>query len=584
MKKIFFACLSLFANFYDGKSQTQIPAGYDLVWSDEFNTEGPVNAKNWNFEEGFKRNQEAQWYQKQNAYCKNGLLVIEARKENKVNPDYRPDVAHWPHIEKKIKYSSGSLNTLGKHSWQFGLFEMRARIPVGTGLWPAFWTLGIDKEWPSNGEIDIMEYYKGNILANIATGTDQRWKAHWFSQIKSVADLGGAAWAREFHTWRMLWNEDMIELYVDDFLINSVSLDQLNNRDGSGYNPFKQPHYILLNLALGGINGGAIDPNLLPAKYEIDYVRVYQKKLTNKKISFLPGQTWNDQSGQVINAHGGGVLYQNGIYYWYGEKRGGEESQGINVYSSKDLYHWTYENLALSPSDGEKSDISWGCLMERPKVIYNAKTKKYVMWFHLELKDRGYAAARAAVAISDSAIGPFRFLHSFRPNGNMSRDMGLFVDDDNKAYQIYSSDENYALRLVELTDDYLHTTVKDSLLFRNHREAPAMFKHDKYYYLFTSGCTGWAPNRAELYRANTPFGPWQSLGDPMVGPDATLTFGGQSTFVLPVNGKKDAFIFMADRWNPKNLLDSRYIWLPIELQNGTVKVSWKSDWNLTIFQ
>lgn len=584
MKKTFFAFLSLLANSYDVQSQTSIPAGYDLVWSDEFNTDGPVNEKNWNFEEGFKRNQEAQWYQKQNAYCKNGLLIIEARKENKANPDHKPHINRWPHKEKEIKYSSASINTLGKHSWQFGVFEMRARIPVGAGLWPAFWTLGIQKEWPSNGEIDIMEYYKGHILANIATGTDQRWNAHWFSQTKSIADLGGAAWADQFHIWRMIWNEDAIELYVDDILINRVPLDQLTNRDGSGYNPFKQPHYVLLNLALGGMNGGPIDANLLPAKYEIDYVRVYQKKLLDKKASFLPGQTWNDLSGQVINAHGGGILYQNGTYYWYGEKRGGAESQGVNVYSSKDLYHWTYENLALSPSADEKSDISWGCLMERPKVIYNAQTKKYVMWFHLELKGKGYAAARAAVAIGDSATGPFRFIHSFRPNGNMSRDMGLFVDEDNRAYQIYSSDENYALRLVQLTDDYLQATTKDSLLFRNHREAPAMFKHDKYYYLITSGCTGWAPNRAELHRATSPFGPWQSLGDPMAGPDGALTFGGQSTFVLPVYGKKDAFIFMADRWNPKNLLDSRYIWLPIELKEGTVKVSWNSNWNLSIFQ
>src|SRR5690606_9298703 len=119
---------------------------------------------------------------------------------------------------------------------------------------------------------------------------------------------------------------------------------------------------------------------------------------------------------------------------WYGEKRDSKGSQGVNVYSSKDLYNWQFEALAFSPVDGLDSDITWGCIMERPKVIYNPQTKKFVMWFHLELKGQGYDAARAAVAVSDSPQGPFQFVDSFRPNGNMSRDMGLFVDDDGKAY------------------------------------------------------------------------------------------------------------------------------------------------------
>ncbi|KKX48605.1 glycosyl hydrolase family 43 [Sphingobacterium sp. IITKGP-BTPF85] len=240
--------------------------------------------------------------------------------------------------------------------------------------------------------------------------------------------------------------------------------------------------------------------------------------------------------------------------------------------------------MAFSPSDDKESDIAWGCIIERPKVIYNKRTKKFVMWFHLELKGQGYAAARAAVAISDSPTGPFKLVDSFRPNGHMSRDMGLFVDDDDVAYHIYSSDENYELRLSKLTLDYLAPTASDKLLFRNHREAPALFKYNKKYYLFTSGCTGWAPNKAELHVADDLFGPWTSLGDPMRGPDAQITFDAQSTFVLPVAGKKDAFIFMADRWKPKNLLDSRYIWLPIDLKNGTVTVSWKDQWKLDVFK
>ncbi len=583
MKKLLFICLSLLSSYFAASGQQPIPSKYELVWSDEFNYTGALDTNKWSHELGFKRNREEQWYQRDNAYCRNGLLIIEAKKEQRDHPGFLKGSKDWITSRKNIKYTSASINTLGKQSWQYGIFEIRARIPVGEGLWPAFWTLGTSKEWPSNGEIDIMEYYRGNILANIATGTDQRWKAHWFGKTKAVKDLGGKAWAEQFHIWRMVWDEEAVALYVDDIEMIRVSMDQLVNRDGTGFNPFTQPHYLLLNLALGGINGGKIDPNLLPAKYEIDYVRVYQKKKSEVIGSFKPGELWKDQSGDVINAHGGGVLYQNGTYYWYGEKRGGTTSQGVNVYSSNDLHNWKFEGLALVPSVDSTSDIAWGCIMERPKVIYREQLKKYVMWFHLELKGQGYAAARAAVAISESPIGPFQFVHSFRPNTNMSRDMGLFVDTDGKAYQIYSSDENYALRMVQLTDDYLHVTAKDSLLFRNHREAPALFKHRDKYYLITSGCTGWAPNRAEIHVADDLFGPWKSLGDPMKGPNSALTFGGQSTYVLPIAGKKDSFIFMADRWNPKDLKDSRYIWLPIDLENGKVQINWKDQWDLDAF-
>src|SRR5690242_2184716 len=139
---------------------------------------------------------------------------------------------------------------------------------------------------------------------------------------------------------------------------------------------------------------------------------------------------WYDEDGMVINAHGGGMLYSNKTYYWFGEKRGAHASEGVNVYSSKDLYHWKYEGLALSPSQDPQTDIAVGCVMERPKVIYNAKTKRVVLWFHLELKGQGYKAARAGVAIRDKITRPYQFIKSFRPNDNMSRDMTLFVDDD----------------------------------------------------------------------------------------------------------------------------------------------------------
>lgn len=202
------------------------------------------------------------------------------------------------------------------------------------------------------------------------------------------------------------------------------------------------------------------------------------------------------------------------------------------------------------------------------------------MWFHLELKGQGYSAARAGVAVSDKATGPFKYLTSFRPNGNMSRDMTLFVDKDGSAYHIYSSRENYDLRIAKLSDDYLSPTAQDVMLFSNHREAPAVFRLKDKYYMITSGCTGWAPNKAILHVASDIMGPWKDAGDPMVGPASELTFGGQSTFVLPVQGKSGKFIFMADKWNPKDLKDSRHIWLPIEIKGSEVKIVWQDRWKL----
>ncbi|MEI6948940.1 glycoside hydrolase family 43 protein [Paraflavisolibacter sp. H34] len=325
---------------------------------------------------------------------------------------------------------------------------------------------------------------------------------------------------------------------------------------------------------------------LVPAACLASTNRAAQKPLTDSlrsRKAFVPGALWYDTRGEVINAHGGGLLYDGKRYYWYGEKRGRSASEGVNVYSSKDLYNWTFEGLALAPATDTASDIARGCLMERPKVIYNKKTRKYVLWFHLELRGKGYSAARAAVAVSDRPTGPFTFVRSFRPNGNMSRDMTLFVDDDGSAYHLYSSNENYDLRICKLTDDYQAPTSQDVMLFSKHREAPALMKHRGTYYLVTSGCTGWDPNAASLHTATSPWGPWTLKGDPMKGPGAGLTFGGQSTHIQPVMGKKDAFLFMADKWNPRDLRDSRYLWLPVQFRDGLPQIEWQDQWDLGFF-
>jgi beta-galactosidase len=305
----------------------------------------------------------------------------------------------------------------------------------------------------------------------------------------------------------------------------------------------------------------------------------------SKADSFYSSRPWLDTDGNLINAHGGGVIFSKGRYYWFGEKRAKSASQGVNVYSSNDLYNWRYEALALSPVADSSSDIAWGSVMERPKVLFDAHSGKFVMWFHLELKGKGYSAARAGVAVSENVTGPFRFVHSFRPNGNMSRDMTLFQDIDGKSYLIYSSRDNYDLRIVELSQDLLLPTSNDKLLFSNHREAPALFRYKDKYYMITSGCTGWKPNKASIHESLSPWGPWQeSIYNPMVGPNEETTFNAQSTFVLPVQGKKDTFIFLADQWNPQNLKESQYLWLPIRFRETFPVVVWTEKWSLNFFK
>ena len=326
------------------------------------------------------------------------------------------------------------------------------------------------------------------------------------------------------------------------------------------------------------------------------------------------GEIWPDNQGVHVNAHGGGVLYHDGTYYWYGENKSDSTSSamvGIMCYSSKNLTDWNNEGAVLPVVlNDSTSDIVQGCVMERPKVIYNEKTKKFVMWFHLELKGKGYAAARSAGAVSDSPTGPFKYIRSERINpgvlpfdmnetqramldtldaekykewwtpmwyeaihkglfvkrdlqgGQMARDMQLFVDEDGKAYHIYSSEDNLTLQIAELSDDYLtHTGKYVRMAPAGHNEAPAIFKKsDGTYWMITSGCTGWDPNEARMFSAPSIWGPWTQHPNPCRGEKSEITFGGQSTYVLPVPGKKDAFIFMADIWRPKHPSDARYIW------------------------
>lgn len=310
---------------------------------------------------------------------------------------------------------------------------------------------------------------------------------------------------------------------------------------------------------------------------------------SDARSRFQPGEIWPDTDGVHINAHGGGMLYADGTYYWFGEhkvagKQGNTAMVGVSCYASTNLYSWRNAGIVLPVVHADPAhDLAAGCILERPKVIYNRMTGKYVMWFHLELLGQGYASARCGVAVADQPTGPYTYLDSFRPDGHMSRDMTLFVDDDEQAYLFCASEENSTLHISLLSDNYLKPAGRFKRVFEGrYMEAPAVFKHAGRYYLIASGCTGWDPNPARSAVADAVWGPWTELGNPCIGPGAELTFGAQSTYVLPVAEIPGSYIFMADRWRPDNPIDGRYIWLPLKFQGRRPIVRWREEWDLSI--
>lgn len=294
------------------------------------------------------------------------------------------------------------------------------------------------------------------------------------------------------------------------------------------------------------------------------------------------GTMWLDTDGNPIQAHGGMIEKFDGIYYWYGENKAGEtvlkenglhrvDFIGFSCYSSADCISWKNEGLVLKASDQPGSPLHKSRVGERPKVLYNEKSRKYVMWFHLDSHD--YMTAHTGVAVADRPTGPFQFVREMCPNRFDSRDMTLFKDTDGKAYLIYSSDWNKTLRIAQLTDDYLDVNGVYSHAFpEQEREAPAIFIKDGLYYMITSGCTGWEPNNALFGISHNIFSGWKLIGDPCTGENARQTYFGQSTYVFEKDGRH---YLMLDHWNPSNLKESGYSILPVQADNGHLTVSFQ---------
>jgi glycosyl hydrolase family 43 len=338
-----------------------------------------------------------------------------------------------------------------------------------------------------------------------------------------------------------------------------------------------------------------------------------------------PGQVWNDTSGKPIQSHLGGVLFDQGVYYWYGMNFDGltiapkaipdvdyswSPNLGVTIYKSKDLIHWEHAGTVLADVSFDPGNLLQPLnVLCRPKVIRNEVTHKYIMMAALTTPDI-YSVNDVVVAVSDSPIGPFKLQGKLGWKGPPNQtglwqhvlknetakdeptrirgfDTTLYKDDDGKAYLLTAHRD---IVIYALSDDYL-SVVKVRQMEGAAGEAPAVFKAAGTYFLVTSNLSGYAPNQNTYFTASSIWGPWTPRGPFAKGPGSGDTFGSQVTFVLPVADKPDAFIFMADNFHSissrevPDLSKTTHVWLPIELdlKNLSMQVQWKDEWDLSVF-
>ncbi|KKK00325.1 ricin-type beta-trefoil lectin domain protein [Micromonospora sp. HK10] len=290
--------------------------------------------------------------------------------------------------------------------------------------------------------------------------------------------------------------------------------------------------------------------------------------------TITPGTPWTDTAGRRLQAHGAGIFTVGSTYYLVGEdKSAGATFTAVACYSSTDLAHWTRQTDALSRQ--ASGDLAAGRIVERPKVIFNSATGRYVMWMHID--SSSYGDARAGVAVSSTPCGPYTYLGSSRPLGFLSRDLGLFKDDDGTGY-LLTEDRDHGLRIDRLSADY--TSVAGPVAVLADLESPAMAKVGGRYFLLASHLTGWSTNDNVYATATSLAGPWSEFRN--VAPAGSRTYDSQTSFLLPVSGSAGtSYVYLGDRWNPSDLNSSLPVWLPITLTpGGTAALSWFSSWGV----
>ncbi|MFY7898957.1 MAG: hypothetical protein ACOVNY_02160 [Chitinophagaceae bacterium] len=319
-----------------------------------------------------------------------------------------------------------------------------------------------------------------------------------------------------------------------------------------------------------------------------------------KITSFTPGIKWLDNNGVHINAHGGNVLFHKNKYYWYGEHKiaGKSEAQmadgGIHCYSSNDLMNWKDEGIVLSVIYKDTAvDLAYGCILERPKVIYDSKQQLFIAYFKYYPKGTGYLRGYIGVATSKSPIGPFvyhsKFLGASSEFG--SGDFAMYENVDRTIFHltVRKPDKTFVIGKLNknrVLPDGQYVPTKG---IEKHTEAPTVIYYNKKYFLLGSGSSSWKPNKARSFMADSLTGEFTDLGNPCVGRNphngigADTTFGGQISYILKVPGKKNAFIAMFDIWKPETPIEGLYIWLPIVFENGKPKIYWRNNWDLSFF-